>query len=60
MADFSFSEDLQNLGSKINKTANITVKKLHSLKRFVRKTVVISHNYNSKNQKGDITCQHID
>jgi len=26
MADFSFSEDSQHLGSKINKTANITVK----------------------------------
>jgi len=44
VADFSFREDLQNLGSKINKTANIIVKKLDSLKRFVRTTVAASHN----------------
>jgi len=46
MADFSFCEDSQNLGSQINKTANIIgiVKKLHGLKRFVRTTVATSHN----------------
>ena len=33
----------------------IIVKKLHSLKRFVRTTVAASHNWNSKNQNRDIT-----
>jgi len=44
MADFSFCENSQNLGIEINKTANIIVKKLHSLKRFVRTSVATSHN----------------
>jgi len=38
----------------------LLLKKLHSLKRFVRTTVATSHNQNSKNQKGDITGQHTD
>ena len=37
----------------------INVKKLNSLKLLVRTTVAMSHNQNSKNQKGDITYQHI-
>jgi len=32
----------------------INVKKLNSLKRLVRTAVAMSHNENSKNQKGDI------
>jgi len=57
MADFNFCEDSQNVKSYINKTANVIVKKLHTLIKTVCKH---DNGKTAKIKKGDITCQHID
>jgi len=44
MADVSLCENAQNLEIKLIKQQILLLKKLHSLKRFVRTTVATSHN----------------
>ena len=61
MTTSSFCEDSQNLGSEINKTANI-IAKTSQFETICKDDsgYITLLKQQKKNKKGDITCQHID